>query len=282
MLSVTRAIAKASPDSAMYLDLLKKCLTRSVFDTKYRTIMPNRNTLKETVYTPIRKLLASRQLALVRLMPSDPVLRKKSPFPNEAETMIPLRRLDNLQNCITDVIRQEVPGDLIETGVWRGGATIFMRAVLKVYGETERIVWAADSFEGVPKPDLKHYPADKGSRRWSLSVLQVSLDEVKENFARYGLLDDQVRFLVGWFRDTLPSPPIDRLAVLRLDGVIYESTMEALIHLYPKLSVGGYIIIDDYGDNFRCRAAVEDFRAKHGISEELKWTDQCEVFWQRT
>jgi O-methyltransferase len=174
-----------------------------------------------------------------------------------------------------------VPGDLIETGVWRGGATIFMRGILKAYGDTTRLVWVADSFEGLPKPDAERYPVDAGDQHWTHSVFAVSLDGVKANFARYGLLDDQVRFLVGWFRDTLPTAPIHQLAVLRLDGDMYESTMDALRNLYPKLSRGGYAIIDDYGASPGCKAAVEDFRRDEGIDEKVEHIDWTGVFWQR-
>jgi O-methyltransferase len=196
--------------------------------------------------------------------------------------MIGLHRLDNLEECITDVLRRGVPGDLIETGVWRGGATIFMRAVLEAYGDLDRLVWAADSFEGLPPPDPAAYPADEGDKHWQKSQLAVSLDEVRHNFNRYGLLDHRVRFLVGWFRDTLPDAPIERLSILRLDGDMYESTIVALRSLYPKLSPGGYVIVDDYGAVKGCRAAVEDFRAEHGITDELHKIDWSGVFWQRS
>ena len=142
-------------------------------------------------------------------------------------------------------------------------------------------MWAADSFEGLPKADPARYPVDTGDRHWRYRQLGVSLDEVKANFSKYGLLDDQVRFLVGWFRDTLPNAPIERLAVMRLDGDMYESTMDALTNLYPKLSVGGYVIIDDYA-LASCQSAVEDFRKKHGISEPIRPIDWIGAFWQRT
>jgi O-methyltransferase len=229
----------------LYLDLLKKCLTRSIF--------PER-----TTYDPATRTH----------MPFDATLRAVGrDWPEEAETMIGLRRLDSLQWCVLDVLERGVPGDLIETGVWRGGATILMRAVLKAYGDT-RLVWVADSFEGLPRPDPSRYPADEGVRYHEREELAVSLETVQQNFARYGLLDDQVRFLPGWFRETLPAAPIERLAVLRLDGDMYESTIVALDALYPRLSPGGYVIVDDY-KLVRCRAAVDDFRVAHAIHEEL-------------
>ncbi len=271
-----------SPPELLYLDLLKKCLTRYVCGERYRAVDPPKGRPSRALFAPVRNLLAARQLELVRRVAFDPEVRAEGrDWPPEAETMIGLRRLDNLQHCVTDVLRQGVRGDLIETGAWRGGATIFMRALLKTYGDIERIVWVADSFKGLPKPDLKRYPADEGERLWSWAQLAVSLEEVKANFARYGLLDDQVRFLVGWFRDTLPTAPIEHLAVLRIDGDMYESTMDALRCLYPKLSVRGYVIIDDYEAMPGCKAAVEDYRAKHCITEEMKRIDWTGVFWQR-
>lgn len=271
-----------SDPGALYLDLLKKCLTRYTFGEPFQAVESPRGIFRRALYVPLRRLLAFRQIELVRRAAFDPDKRTEGrDWPLDAETMIGLRRLDNLQYCVTDVLRRRVPGDLIETGVWRGGATIFMRAVLKVYGDTERIVWVADSFQGLPKPDPARYPVDAADRHWTQARLAVSLEEVKANFARYGLLDAQVRFLVGWFRDTLPNAPIDKLAVLRLDGDMYESTMDALRSLYPRLSIGGYVIIDDYGAVPACKAAVEDFRTEHGIGEKLERIDWTGVFWQR-
>ena len=222
-------------------------------------------------------------LCIMRRTRYQPAVREQGhDWPSEADTMIGLKRLDNLHECIINVLRDGVPGDLIETGVWRGGATIFMRGALKAYGETSRTVWVADSFQGVARPNAEQYPADYGDTLWTYSELAVSLETVKANFTKYGLLDDQVKFLPGWFRDTLPGAPIHRLAVMRLDGDLYESTMDSLSLLYPKLAVGGYTIIDDYGSMPPCRRAVDEFRLAHGISEELQAVDFDAVYWRRT
>src|SRR5205807_461969 len=149
------------------------------------------------------------------------------------------------------VIAEGVPGDIIETGVWRGGATVFMRGYLAAHGIEHRRVWVADSFEGLPVPSN---PNDAGYD-FSASVfpiLAISRQEVEELFTRYDLLDDRVQFLEGWFKDTLPNAPMDQLALMRLDGDLYESTMDALTSLYDRLSVGGYVIIDDYNDFEPC------------------------------
>ena len=203
-------------------------------------------------------------------------------WPKYAHTMIGVKRLDNIRFCMESVIRDEVPGDVIETGVWRGGATIFMRAVLRAHGVADRTVYVADSFRGLPPPNRERYPEDRKQVFHVFDELRVSRDEVQRNFERYGLLDDQVRFLEGWFSETLPRAPIDKLAVMRLDGDMYESTMDALVNLYPKLSVGGYVIIDDYGAVPACRQAVAEFRRQRGIEDPITSIDWTGVYWRRS
>jgi len=231
----------------------------------------------------LQDLVRPLRLELVRRVQFDPSRRREGmDWPVQAETMIGHKRLNQLQSCIEEVLRRNIPGDLIECGVWRGGATIFMRAVLKAYGDAQRRVWVADSFQGLPPPDAENYPVDRGDVHHLSPELAISLEEVKANFTRYGLLDDQVQFLPGWFKDSLPTAPIDRLAVLRADGDMYESTTQILTHLYPKLSVGGYCIIDDYGALAGCRQATDDYRRQQGMAEPLQWIDWTGVFWQRT
>ncbi len=131
-------------------------------------------------------------------------------------------------------------------------------------------------------PDAANYKADKGIKLHLFApILAVSEAEVRANFQRYGLLDDQVRFLPGWFKDTLHDAPIERIAVLRLDGDLYEATIQALEALYPRLSPGGFCIIDDYHVLKACRRAVTDYRAKHGVSAEIVEIDGSGVLWRR-
>jgi O-methyltransferase len=203
-------------------------------------------------------------------------------WPSTAHTMIGQKRLDNIQRCMEDVLDRDVPGDFIETGVWRGGATILMRAVLKARDVTDRRVWVADSFAGLPRPNRAKYPADAKSDLHKKSQLAIPLEQVQANFRRYGLLDDQVRFLKGFFAETLPHAPIERLAVVRLDGDMYESTMDAISSLYPRLSVGGYLIVDDYGCIPACRQAIHDYRDANGIADEIHPVDWTGVYWCRS
>jgi O-methyltransferase len=190
--------------------------------------------------------------------------------------------MENIQQCAEQVIRDGIPGDFIETGVWRGGACIFMRGILKAYADTSRKVWVADSFQGLPPPDTSRYPADAGDKLFTMGGLAVGVDQVKHNFERYGLLDDQVRFLTGWFKDSLPTAPIEQVAVARLDGDLYESTMDALTALWPKVSVGGFVIVDDYGAIEACKQATDEFRAAESIADELVQIDWTGYYWRRS
>jgi O-methyltransferase len=202
-------------------------------------------------------------------------------WPVSGLTMLGERRLDNLQRATETVLEEGVPGDLIEAGVWRGGATILMRAVLQAYGVTDRTVWVADSFEGVPLPDSERAPADTGDRHHTQPALAVCLEEVRRNFRAYGLLDDQVRFLPGWFRDTLPAVRGHQWAIVRLDGDLYESTMDGLVNLYPSLAPGGYLIVDDWGAVPPCRQAVEDYRREQSITEPIQEIDWTGAYWRK-
>lgn len=205
-----------------------------------------------------------------------------------ALSMLPLVRFDNIRNCIEQIVHDQIPGDLIETGVWRGGATIFMRAVLDAYDVRDRKVWVADSFEGLPEPDPLRFPKEAKAHggnvmRGKYRHFAVSKQEVQSNFEAFGLLDRQVEFVSGWFKDSLPRAPIDSLSLMRLDGDYYDSTMDALVHLYDKLAVGGYVIVDDYGEVLwtHCREAVDTFREARGICDPIVQVDSKCCYWRK-
>lgn len=244
--------AAATPSTEMYVDLMKRILANTIYE----------DAAFQGAYNLDQRLGGLD-------------------WPLVAHTMVGMKRLDNLHACLKEVIEEQIPGDCIETGVWRGGCTILMKAILKAYGETERKVWVADSFTGFPKVDLAKYPADRSWVYFNDSFLKVSMQEVQRNFQKYGLLDDQVIFVPGFFANTLPTLPIQQIAVLRLDGDLYESTMESLTYLYPKLSVGGFVIIDDYSIE-SCRKAVADYRQSEGITEEILPIDGVGVYWKKT
>jgi O-methyltransferase len=255
----------------LYLELLKKCVTNSIFDDDLDLMRGKRvvdpDTGEYVMVEPASVEKSNKYYGTI--------------WPSRAHTMIGIPRLNNIQHCVETVLTVGVEGDLIETGVWRGGATIFMRGILKAYGVTDRKVWVADSFEGLPRGNHTRYPRDADAEFHRYRDLAVSFAEVARNFKRYDLLDDQVRFLKGWFRDTLPTAPIEKLAVMRLDGDMYESTMDALVNLYPKLSPGGFVIIDDYNAVASCNEAVQDFRKGQRISTELQLLPVCGAFWRK-
>jgi len=233
----------------------------------------------------LKRLLAGEEVVLARptsidLSRNDDGRLSIFDLPPWPLTMIGSRRLENVESCMRSVLEEGVPGDFIETGVWKGGTTIFMRGVLRAYGITDRRVYVADSFEGVPPPDTTRYPADRGSDFHLWPGLAVDLPAVRENFARFGLLDDQVEFVQGWFRDTLPALRGRTWAVVRLDGDLYESAMDALENLYDDLAVGGWLIVDDY-EIEACRQAVTDFRAARGVTDEINPIDGYGVCWQK-
>ena len=258
---------------------MKRCLLDQIY--QHRELIPVAPTGR--VKRELIQVLAERGIQLVRERTFDPVRRAEGKgWPYHAHTMVGTKRLDNIEWCISAVLADEIPGDVIETGVWRGGASIFMRAVLEAYGVTNRTVWVADSFRGLPPPDTDRYPDDQGSDLHLYADLAVPVETVRSNFERYGLLDDRVRFLEGWFRDTLPHAPIERLAVMRLDGDLYESTMDPLTSLYERLAPGGFVIVDDYLSIESCRTAVDDFRREHGIDDEIVEVDWSCVYWRRS
>ena len=274
----------------MYLDLLKTCLTASCYDESAWEAwdLGRSQPVPWSITKPVKSIrsfgrrkfadyLKSKNVALIHRAPFDPSVRRDGrDWPLFAYSMAGHKRLDNVQACVEEVLAGNVPGDFIETGVWQGGMVMLMAAVLKVVGDTERKVWVADSFEGLPVPASDTDGADLSDDEY----LKVSLEKVKANFARFDLLSDQVRFLKGWFCDTLPTAPIEKLAILRLDGDLYSSTMDAPKNLYYKVSPGGYVIVDDYGGWDSCKEAITDFLKEHDLKPEIKTIDWTGVYWK--
>ncbi|GAA2723107.1 TylF/MycF/NovP-related O-methyltransferase [Cellulomonas aerilata] len=252
-----------------YIDLLKRCVTNLIYeDPGIRYPWDHSST---QMYVPFER---QRRV-------------EARDWPSQAHTMIGVRRLDQVERFVTELVADGVPGDLIETGVWRGGSVIFMRGLLEALQVRDRVVWAADSFQGFPTTPEQGVT----ERSWTSMSAEpepqgeavmtgISLDDVRGNFERYGLLDEQVRFLPGWFHHTLPGAPIERLALLRLDGDLYDSTRDALEALYPKVSPGGYVIVDDYDFTEECRAAVHDYLATTDEAVTLV-TDAEAAYWRK-
>jgi O-methyltransferase len=193
-------------------------------------------------------------------------------WPLHGLTMVGLRRLEDLQACVERVVADGVPGDVIEAGSWRGGASLLIRATLDAYGDGRELV-VADSFAG--------FPAGDGDASVAHDFLVAPLDGVREAFARFGLTE-RVTFVPGFFEETMPGLAGRSWSLIRLDADTYEPTRLALRALYPGLAVGGHLLIDDYGSFEGCRRAVDEFRAEHGITEPLEQVDFTCWRWQRT
>jgi hypothetical protein len=240
---------------SLYLDLLQRTLTGYIYQDPS---IP-------TAWSPVSVFDADRRL-------------DGRDWPLHAHTMIGIKRLDNLQRLIERVLDDDIPGDLIETGVWRGGACIFMRGVLKAYGVTDRMVWVADSFQGFPEPERED---DQSlASQPDQTHLAVTQKDVMLNFKRYGLMDEQVKFIPGFFAQSLPGP-VKQLSVLRLDGDLYVSTMDALTALYPLLQPGGFCIIDDWNIQM-CLEAVMEYRTRHRIHSSIHNIDGHSVYWRKS
>jgi O-methyltransferase len=245
----------SSRERSMYLDLLESCLLNTIYED------PAQDPWSGGTFDSAKRA-------------------EGLDWPSVAHTMIGEKRMRNVRFAVETVLAEGIEGDFIETGVWRGGACIYMKGILTAHGDDTRRVFVADSFEGLPPPDAQNYPADIDDPHHTYQQLAISLEEVQSNFSKYRLLDDRVVFLKGWFKDTLPIAPIDRLAVLRLDGDMYESTMDALSSLYDAVSPGGFVIVDDYALP-PCRAAITDFRNSRSVGGPLQQIDRMAVYWRR-
>jgi hypothetical protein len=261
----------------LYLDLLKRILINLIYQDEPIPMAPE----KRAPFDYQARVLGADQ-------------------PRTAHTKVGLVRLENVQSLAERVLADGVPGDFLEAGVGRGGVTIFMRGLLKIYDCADRNVWVADSFTGLPRSAatgvtrnsftspywsqlaalLERHPEELAEMT-ELAYAGTTLDDVREHFTRYGLLDGQVRFLRGWFRETLPAAPIERLALLRIDADIYDSAFDVLTELYPRVSPGGFVIIDDQTTSPEVHQAVADFAKEAGFEPNLVRVDDAAVYWAK-
>lgn len=165
-----------------------------------------------------------------------------------------------------------VPGALVDCGVYNGGSTLLLSL-----GAPNRRVWAFDSFSGMPSPG----PEDGVGDEWT-GASHGSEQRLAELFERHGARE-RLQIVAGWFEDTLPREAgrVGPIAVLHLDCDWYESIKPALAALYPSVSPGGFVVIDDYGHFEGARKATDEFRAAHGITAPLEHIDYRVVYWRK-
>lgn len=264
---------KTDPSSVMYVELIKKVLTASIYEESAWKIKEKKSGLGRYFL----RLLKKRSLVIVKQRPLDLKKRESGEdWPMFGYTMTGHKRLNVLQDCIEKIIAENTPGDFVETGVWRGGSSIFMKALLNLHEVKQKKLWLADSFEGMPIPK----DAADGWDYSDTDYLSVSLEQVKSNFEKFDLLDENVHFLKGWFSDTLPDAPISDISLLRLDGDLYSSTMDSLVNLYHKVVPGGFVIVDDYFSWPACKQAVTDYLQSHGLNPTIHQIDGTGAFWR--
>jgi O-methyltransferase len=264
----------------MYLDLLKRTLTRYQLEeySDLEQIGLREVGRKARIVCRINAVLRPVGVGLGQVRKKSLLDREGGlDWPLNAETMVGLKRLDHLQGVLDVVRSDDIPGGVMETGVWRGGSMIFAAGFMKAH-QMDRKIYVADSFEGLPQPD-EAYPLDAGDLHHKFSYLGVDLETVKANFKKYGLLNENVIFVEGFFEDSLPNVEVDQLSVLRLDGDMYSSTMQVLQTMYSRVSQGGFVIIDDYSLH-GCREAVHDYLNANGLSPVLETVDSASIYWR--
>lgn len=191
-----------------------------------------------------------------------------------------------LIRAIDRVIDRGIPGALVECGVYMGGNIEVMIRALQRRGVTDRDIYLYDTFAGMPKPEERDDEAlggivkasweahrttedgDKGSN-W----MKAGVDIVRERIDPLGYPDSRLHFVKGMVEDTIPATVPDRIAILRLDTDFYASTKHELVHLYPRMSPGGILIIDDYGAFPGSRMATDEYAAEHGLDWFLHRVD---------
>jgi O-methyltransferase len=199
-----------------------------------------------------------------------------------AVSMAGQRKADNAIAAVAQAVADGVPGHVIETGVWRGGLSFLMAKTLEVLGQTSRLMYLADSFQGIPPPPKGtgvRYSAQDASAWKRFRILNNnSVHWVQRDAVRFHLNEEQLRWVVGFFSKSLPElvqrEPDLQFAVVRLDGDAYFSTMDALNVLYPRLQPGGFLILDDFTEWTGCRNAVHVYRRDNNITEPITLVPQ--------
>jgi O-methyltransferase len=276
--------------SSRYIDLLQIVLTRYNLNSNFGEHIPVdaiitrtgwKFYLKFKLVLLLNYLLSFKKLSLTTFLSSEKLKDDRIEgisWPAEAETMVGLKRLKNVTELVYKIIKDNVEGDFVETGVWRGGVSILIQGIL-IENELDELkkVYVCDSFQGLP---AQTSTIDRQASMNNAHFLEVSLEKVKSNFSKYNLLKNNVVFVQGWFNQTLPNLKADKISLLRVDADFYESTLDVLNNLYNKVSTGGYVIIDDYMID-GCHQAVDEFRLKNMIDSPLVKIDWTGVYWQK-
>ncbi len=192
---------------------------------------------------------------------------------------------DELNIIFKDIFLNKIEGDILEGGVWKGATAIYMKALINTY-QLDKKLWLIDCFGSFEDLDMNMYQKEKDKiaikkfANWG--VKSPSLEDVKYNFNRFNLWDENNIVIKGDIFKTFVECRAKSLSLLRLDLDFYESTYFMLEKLYEKVSIGGYVIIDDYGvEDFNCSEAVDKFRSENNITGELKRVGHFVAYWKK-
>lgn len=247
-----------------YLDVVKHSLTGAILQTP--SVTPGQGD---------EKVLQKR--------PFDASTREGGQdWPLFGYTMVGTKRLENIENLLLDLEKRNIGGDFVECGVWRGGASIYAKAVMDTHAMHRHVV-LVDSFDGLPPASSKH-----DHNQWvKMDFLKVSQEQVQSHFKSFNLLDESVEFFKGYFNVSTPQLASSlkarsrRIALLRLDGDMYESTMDILFNLYEFVPVGGFLVVDDYRI-IEAQKAVHDFLRLHDSDSDPTEIDQASAYFMKT
>ena len=222
-------------------------------------------------------------------LPSFP--RAQALFRVKRFTMTSPQMCRRLWNQCHQLLQSNVSGCFVECGVWKGGSAAIMGLALQ-HANQKRDLHLFDSFEGLPEPSEADGPSaaaySSGQSSGKLSPIkrcEADLDEVQDFlFLKTRLNPAHVHFHVGWFQATVPAaaPRLRPIALLRLDGDWYESTRLCLEHLYPNVSPGGIIVMDDYWAWEGCRKATDEYRQTHQIITPIIRTGVGAGYWAKS
>lgn len=237
----------------------------------------------QTLAATVRAVLRPLGIDIVRyrpasantdyLIPDDFSLEEIEFFNSVAPyTLTSPERVKALVEALEYIVRNNIPGDIVECGVWQGGSMMAAALTLKRLGDTSRTIYLCDVFHtGWPKPadiDVDHLGVS-AAEAWELVKSEgrefptPDIEMIRERMLSTGYPEDKLEFVVGKVQDTLPKQGPETIALVRLDTDLYESTLHEITHLYPRVSSGGVLIIDDYGGWKGSRIATDEYLAEH-------------------